>query len=1537
MPANEQTWRDQKRTHVIFGVSSVVMLLATIWMFGADHDREWKGYQKQYYWNLETWNNQARVYEKLAAEYQTSLADLRAALEQQRGAVPDKSLLKTYLDAAAAAPGGGALDSGRRESIEARHKRLADADDDDLAQRAELRSDLLAALRELQAVAKFNEQSKQTELKFRRADFDVARSEYNLSLGAGADQRTLDQLQATVDRVNDEVMALSAEDEALNSHRKQLDVLLAELTAGESEAAKALDDYETDLRRLETALSEVSAQIGKTVVGLPILDAFNNTEIGIKQIWLPELTINYNFKGVARFDRCTTCHLGIEKTAPGSATEPGYQQAHEIQDIALETPEQAPEGEDVPSRLLAAYGIQLSDRGVFHPNDVTIEYVLPGTRGADARLRRGDVMTYVGDAKITSVSKAAAYLLDRAAWGEPLVLSVRRGTPQPFSSHPRLDLLAGSTSPHPVADFGCTICHDGQGSATAFKWASHTPNSLKQRGEWSQEHGWFNNHHWIFPMSPKRFIESNCLKCHHDVDSLAPSERFPDPPAPKLMEGYDIVRQYACFGCHEINGYDGPDKTIGPDLRLEPNYTYAALQLHVDTQLNDAGVRQRMEAIFADAAAVTPDNAKAVKFADALQQLSQRLITDPTDAASRRLLRNLVIADEARAANPKSDQPAYLQPSLHKLGSVLADVETPGRLRKAGPSLRYVASKLDKEFLFDWISNPTRYRGATRMPRFFGLHSHLTAGVEHHAEHHGDSEPEADPHASEELQETVRLETIEVLGIVHALQKSSQPFVYSASAQGDGSAESGKLQFGLRCLACHTHKDFPDGKQTQGPDLTGLGPKLVGEKGRRWLETWLRNPSHYHPRTRMPNLFLGPDDEQPGGKSANDDPADYAADIAAYLLQSPDDDDADDDDAIEAPPVDDGLIETFPAGYEPIKTPPIDNKTLHSLALEHLRGAFSEVQARKYLQDGIPEELAGELKGDEFELLGKTTDANRQEKMLSYVGRRSISKYGCYACHDIPGFEAAKPIATALADWGRKDPSKLAFEQIGKLVELTDGGGSSHGNGRSGGGHGLDLENMQDRDKAFFLASLTSHQREGFLWQKLREPRSYDYKTTQNKRYNERLRMPRFRFAVDDDEAGKKENARRREAVMTFILGLLSEPPAEKYLFQPDERTATLIEGRGLLKQFNCGGCHTLQEESWEFEFDPTHPDFAADRKFPANEYPYFQSHYTSQKIADSRKLDLRGMGRARITAHRVVGEDGTIQELEDDEGRILQVFQLWEPALINGQSWLVGQQVPILPEWINQDGYRPPVGGDLARLIHPVVLAAERKKNPQAKYADAWGWVPPPLIREGAKVQTDWLHEFLLEPYLIRPAIALRMPKFNLSPAQASALANYFAAKDNVQYPFEFDPRTQTDHLAAMNRRFADRLDDAMKVVTNGNYCIKCHLVGDFTPKGDAVAQAPNLQRIFQRFRPRYLQNWLANPKRLLPYTGMPENFTQGKPARAAGFTIPVGKLIQDGSAPDQLQAVVDLLLNYDQYLRQKVSILPLINDPPKPPAENN
>ena len=48
MPATEQTWRDSKLMHVVFGISALAMLVTTVWMLAADHRREWKDYQRKF-------------------------------------------------------------------------------------------------------------------------------------------------------------------------------------------------------------------------------------------------------------------------------------------------------------------------------------------------------------------------------------------------------------------------------------------------------------------------------------------------------------------------------------------------------------------------------------------------------------------------------------------------------------------------------------------------------------------------------------------------------------------------------------------------------------------------------------------------------------------------------------------------------------------------------------------------------------------------------------------------------------------------------------------------------------------------------------------------------------------------------------------------------------------------------------------------------------------------------------------------------------------------------------------------------------------------------------------------------------------------------------------------------------------------------------------------------------------------------------------------------------------------------------------------
>ena len=65
-------------------------------------------------------------------------------------------------------------------------------------------------------------------------------------------------------------------------------------------------------------------------------------------------------------------------------------------------------------------------------------------------------------------------------------------------------------------------------------------------------------------MLPTRFLESSCLKCHHQVTDV--------PQAEKLQAGYQRIVKYGCTGCHTIGGEGsfGPDLTderqVGPNL-----------------------------------------------------------------------------------------------------------------------------------------------------------------------------------------------------------------------------------------------------------------------------------------------------------------------------------------------------------------------------------------------------------------------------------------------------------------------------------------------------------------------------------------------------------------------------------------------------------------------------------------------------------------------------------------------------------------------------------------------------------------------------------------------------------------------------------------------------------------------------------------------------------------------------------------------------------------------------------------------------------
>src|ERR1700730_8820451 len=126
------------------------------------------------------------------------------------------------------------------------------------------------------------------------------------------------------------------------------------------------------------------------------------------------------------------------------------------------------------------------------------------------------------------------------------------------------------------------------------------------------------------------------------------------------------------------------------------------------------------------------------------------------------------------------------------------------------------------------------------------------------------------------------------------------------------------------------------------------------------------------------------------------------------------------------------------------------------------------------------------------------------------------------------------------------------------------------------------LDEVKDPDIGFFTEKLLHEECEGFLWQKLRAPRSYDFKKTEKKKYNDRLRMPKFHFAESE-----KPNQEKIEQVMTFVLGLVAEPPPPAFVYRPTGPKEAMVSGRKVLEKFNGAGCHMLEMDRWDLAFKP--------------------------------------------------------------------------------------------------------------------------------------------------------------------------------------------------------------------------------------------------------------------------------------------------------------------------------------------------------------
>ena len=176
---------------------------------------------------------------------------------------------------------------------------------------------------------------------------------------------------------------------------------------------------------------------------------------------------------------------------------------------------------------------------------------------------------------------------------------------------------------------------------------------------------------------------------------------------------------------------------------------------------------------------------------------AKELVIHPENNSARALVYNAVENDVKRAVSKKADNPAVLSVDSHRLESVFKEVESPGSLRKVGPSLRYIGSKVGYDFLYDWINNPAHFRPTSKMPRFFGQFDHLDT-------------PELKDKAA-------AYERAEVQAVTEYLLTFSQKFDYIAPTAGaTPDLARGKKVFEVRgCLACHAHQDLRKSQPTR--------------------------------------------------------------------------------------------------------------------------------------------------------------------------------------------------------------------------------------------------------------------------------------------------------------------------------------------------------------------------------------------------------------------------------------------------------------------------------------------------------------------------------------------------------------------------------------------------------------------------------------------------------------------------------------------------------------------------------------------------
>ena len=384
--------------------------------------------------------------------------------------------------------------------------------------------------------------------------------------------------------------------------------------------------------------------------------------------------------------------------------------------------------------------------------------------------------------------------------------------PQPFKTHPKLELYLGSTSPHPVEKFGCTVCHGGNGHSVSFKDSAHMPRNAEQAEAWRKKYHWEELEKWDAKMLPLNHVQASCAKCHNGVVEV--------PQADRLNEGRRLAETYGCFNCHKIQGFSAfATKLADPSSGGEKYWKVASSLEHVQSKLDKEWVVKWLH---------DPTHFRASTKMPKIFHLSNTASPEETDRDNAAiesiavyLLKN---SEPVSLEKPMASGDAANGEKLVKeIGCLGCHTAAGTSLNKYGPELSGMGSKVKPDWMFTWLKDPKHYSKKARMPNLRLTDQEATDITSYLLSLKNEKfEKEQPPPAKPEVVNQMILESLQ-----GALRRKEAEEKLASMNSEERLEFLGKKSISHQgCFTCHTIKGFEDSKPI-GADLSNESRKDI--------------------------------------------------------------------------------------------------------------------------------------------------------------------------------------------------------------------------------------------------------------------------------------------------------------------------------------------------------------------------------------------------------------------------------------------------------------------------------------------------------------------------------------------------------------------------------------------------------------------------------------------------------------------------------------------------------------------------------------